>query len=416
MSVPSTPPVGRQAAVVFVFITVLLDMLALGVVLPVLPKLIESFVGGNTSRAAHIVGVFGTTWALMQFLFSPVVGALSDRFGRRPVILLSNLGLGANYLLMAVAPSLGWLFLGRVLSGITSASISTANAYISDITPPAERAARFGMMGAAFGIGFVIGPGLGGILGGLDLRYPFWAAGLLSLGNFVYGWFVLPESLPKEQRRRFTLATANPVGSLQLLGATPDLRRLTAMSFLFSLAQYALNSVFVLYAGYRYGWTTTQVGFAIMLVGVCSGIVQAGLLKHLRKRYDEKQLLVAGSLCGVLGFVMLGASSAGWGFLLAVPLNSLWGLAGPSGLALITQRTAGDTHGRVQGGLASLSGIAGLVGPLTFTSVFGFCIAADTRLNLPGAPFLLAAGIVAAGLALALPVLRGRDDAPAGAN
>jgi len=406
MSSPSASPAGRQAAVIFVFVTVLLDMLALGVVLPVLPKLIESFVDGDTSRAAHIVGIFGTTWALMQFLFSPVVGGLSDRFGRRPVILLSNLGLGANYLVMAMAPSLGWLFLGRVLSGITSASISTANAYIADITPPAERAAKFGMMGAAFGIGFVIGPGLGGILGGFDLRYPFWAAGLLSLGNFIYGWFVLPESLPKEQRRRFTLATANPLGSLQLLGATPDLRRLTAMSFLFSLAQYALNSVFVLYASYRYGWTTTQVGFAIMLVGVCSGVVQAGLLKHLRKRFDEKQLLLAGTLCGVLGFVMLGASSAGWGFLLAVPLNSLWGLAGPSGLALITQRTAGDTHGRVQGGLASLSGIAGLVGPLTFTSVFGFCIAADTPLKLPGAPFLLAACIVAVGLALALPVLR----------
>jgi DHA1 family tetracycline resistance protein-like MFS transporter len=265
MSLPSAPPAGRQAAVIFVFITVLLDMLALGIVLPVLPKLIESFVDGDTSRAAHIVGIFGTTWALMQFLFSPVLGALSDRFGRRPVILLSNLGLAGNYLLMALAPSLGWLFLGRVLSGITSASISTSNAYIADITPPAERAAKFGMMGAAFGAGFVIGPGLGGILGGFDLRFPFWVAGLLSLGNFIYGWFVLPESLPKENRRGFTLATANPVGSLQLLGATKDLRRLSAMSFLFSLAQYALNSVFVLYAGYRYGWTTTQVGFALML-------------------------------------------------------------------------------------------------------------------------------------------------------
>lgn len=410
MSALPQPPAPRQAAVLFVFITVMLDMLALGIVLPVLPKLIESFVDGDTSRAAHIVGIFGTTWALMQFLFSPILGALSDRFGRRPVILLSNAGLAGNYLLMALAPSLGWLFLGRVLSGITAASVSTANAYIADITPPAERAAKFGLMGAAFGVGFVLGPGLGGVLGGLDLRFPFWAAGLLSLANFVYGWFVLPESLPANRRSRFTLATANPLGSLRLLGATPDLRRLAAMSFLFSLAQFALNSVFVLYAGYRYGWTTTQVGFALMLVGVCSGVVQAGLMPHLRKRYEERQLLITGTVCGVLGFVLLGLSSAGWGFLLAVPLNSLWGLAGPAGLALITQRTAGDTHGRVQGGLASLAGIAGLAGPLTFTSVFGFCIAKGTPLQLPGAPFLLAAVIVGVGLALAMPVLRQRHN------
>ncbi|MFM7066290.1 MAG: TCR/Tet family MFS transporter [Gammaproteobacteria bacterium] len=402
-------PAPRPAAFVFVFITVLLDMLALGMVLPVLPKLIESFVGGDTARAAHFVGIFGTTWALMQFLFSPVLGALSDRFGRRPVILLSNAGLGLNYLLQAVVPSLGWLFAGRVLSGITAASVSTANAYVSDITPPAERAARFGLLGAAFGAGFVIGPGLGGLLGAVDLRFPFWAAGVLSLANFVYGWFVLPESLPRDRRTPFSLHNASPWGSLRLLGATADLRRLTAMSFLFNLAQYALNSVFVLYAGYRYHWGPWEVGVALMVVGASSALVQGGLMRPLRRHLDDRQLLAVGISCGVIGFLALGLAPSGAWFLVAVPLNALWGLAGPAGLALITQRTGGDQHGRVQGGLSSLAGIAGLAGPVLFTSVFGFAITRGAPLHLPGAPFLLAALLVIGGLLTIRPLLRRTD-------
>ena len=407
MSSPPSP--ARPAAFAFVFVTVLLDMLALGLVLPVLPKLVESFVDGDTARAAHYVGLFGTTWALMQFLFSPVLGALSDRYGRRPVILVSNAGLGLNYLLQALAPSLGWLFLGRVLSGITSASVSTANAYVSDITPPAERAARFGLLGAAFGAGFVIGPGLGGLLGAIDLRFPFWAAGILSLANFAYGWIVLPESLPPEKRHPFSLKSVHPLGSLKFLGATPELRRLTTMSFLFNLAQYSLNSVFVLYAGYRYGWGPGKVGVALMVVGVSSAVVQGGLMRPLRKRFDERQLLLAGIGCGITGFAALALAPTGTWFLLAVPLNALWGLAGPAALALITQRTVGDQHGRVQGGLSSLSGIAGLIGPVLFTSAFGLAIARDTPLHLPGAPFLLGALLVAGGLVTVWPLLRRVD-------
>jgi len=404
-STAAVPPPPQAAAMRFIMMVVLIDMLAVGIIVPVLPMMVGRFTTDPAEQSAWY-GVVTLSYALAQFVGAPLLGALSDRFGRRPVLLLGFFGLAINFFTTALATSIAMLVASRVIGGVMQANAAVANAYVADITPAEQRARRFGLIGAMFGIGFILGPVLGGLLGGIDLRLPFFVAGGLALLNLAYGWFVLPESLPREQRRRFTLANANPLGSLRLLGATPELRRLSAMSFLFSLAQYALNSVFVLYAGYRYGWSTTEVGFALMLVGVCSGIVQAGLLKHLRKRYDERQLLVAGTLCGVLGFVMLGASSAGWGFLLAVPLNSLWGLAGPSGLALITQRTAGDMHGRVQGGLASLSGIAGLVGPLAFTSVFGFCIAADTPLQLPGAPFLLAAGIVAAGLVLALPVLR----------
>jgi DHA1 family tetracycline resistance protein-like MFS transporter len=240
-------------AFAFIFVTVALDMLALGVMIPVLPKLVIEFLGGDNARAATIYGVFGTVWALMQFVFSPVVGALSDRFGRRPVILLSNLGLGLDYILMAMAPTLGWLFVGRVISGITSSSIATAGAYIADVTPPEGRAKRVGMIGAAFGFGFILGPAVGGVLGSIDLRLPFWVAGGLSLANAAYGLLVLPESLPPERRAPFVWRRANPVGAVALLRTQTLLAGLAGAAFLSRVAHDSLPSTFVLYATYRYG-------------------------------------------------------------------------------------------------------------------------------------------------------------------
>ena len=257
-----TAPGPRRAAFAFVFVTVLLDMFAIGIIIPVLPKLVEDFMGGDTARAAIVYGVFGTAWALMQFLFSPMLGSLSDRFGRRPIILLSNFGLGLDYILMALAPSLRWLFVGRVISGITAASISTAGAYIADVTPPEERAAKFGLLGAAFGAGFVIGPALGGLLGGISPRLPFWVAAGLSLANGMYGLFVLPESLKREQRTPFSWRKANPVGALKLLRSHHELWGLTCVVFLSNLAHAALPSVAVLYMSYRYNWDTNMVGAA----------------------------------------------------------------------------------------------------------------------------------------------------------
>jgi DHA1 family tetracycline resistance protein-like MFS transporter len=212
-----------RAAFAFIFVTVALDMLALGIMAPVLPKLVIQMEGGDVARAASITGVFGFAWAAMQFLFSPLLGAVSDRFGRRPVVLLSNLGLGLDYVVMALAPTLSWLFVGRIVSGITAASFSTAGAYIADVSPPEKRAAQFGMLGAAFGLGFIIGPAAGGLLGGVDLRLPFWVAAALSLANACYGFFILPESLPRERRARLELAKANPLGSLRLLRSRPAL-------------------------------------------------------------------------------------------------------------------------------------------------------------------------------------------------
>src|SRR6516164_7512727 len=265
-AIEATMPSG--AAVAFIFVTILLDMMALGVVIPVLPKLIESFVNNDTATAARIFGLFGTAWALMQFLFSPIIGGLSDRFGRRPVVLLSNFGLSADYILMALAPSLSWLLLGRLISGITSASISTSFAYIADMTPPEKRAAYFGKIGVAFGAGFILGPALGGLLGGMSPGLPFWVAAGLSLANALYGLFILPESLPPERRAPFHWKSANPVGMLKLLSSKRILAGLQTANFFSQLAHVVLPSTFVLYATSRYDWDVRMVGITLAIVGL----------------------------------------------------------------------------------------------------------------------------------------------------
>ena len=279
----------RRAAFVFVFVTVVLDMLAIGIIIPVLPKLVVDFVGGDAAEGARVYGLFGTAWALMQFAFSPIQGALSDRFGRRPIILISNVGLGLDYVVMALAPSLYWLFLGRVTSGITAASISTSYAYVADVTPPGERAARFGLLGAGFGIGFVLGPALGGLTGAIDPRLPFWIAAGLSLVNALYGFFVLPESLPPERRAPFAWRRANPVGALALLRSQAPLTGLASVNFLGNLAHAALPSVGVLYMMYRYGWTERTVGLTMAGVGVAAIVVQGGVIGPAVKQFAVRR-------------------------------------------------------------------------------------------------------------------------------
>ena len=279
---PASPPEGeRRAAATFIFLTVVLDMLAMGMIAPVLPRLIAGFLHGDVSRAATMLGLFGTVFAGMQFFFSPVLGSLSDRFGRRPVVLLSNFGLGLDYLLMAWAPALSWLFVGRVISGLTASSVPTAMAYMTDVTPAEKRAGAFGMLGAAFGMGFVLGPALGGLLGGVNPRLPFWVSGGLSLLNGLYGLFVLPESLPKEHRTPFSWRRANPVGSLGLIGRNKVLVGLAALLVLGYLSQQSLMNVYVLYADFRFHWTDRTVGLSLAFVGLMSGLYGALLVKRV---------------------------------------------------------------------------------------------------------------------------------------
>lgn len=396
----------RRSTVAFIFITVTLDMLALGVIIPVLPKLVLEFTGGSTEQGAKIYGVFGTIWALMHFIFSPILGALSDRFGRRPVILTSNFGLGLDYVLMAMAPTLGLLFVGRAISGITASSIPAATAYIADVTAPEKRAAAFGILGAAFGIGFVLGPALGGILGGVDARLPFWVAAGLSFANAMYGIFVLPESLPKERRSPFEWKKANPVGALKLLRSHPRLPLLAMIRFMSNLAHVVLPSTFVLYTTYRYGWDEETTGLTLAAVGICSALVQAGLVGWFVKRMGEQKTLLIGLFCGILGFAIYGIAPSTPIFWLGIPLSALWGLAGPSVQSMMSKKVGPNEQGQLQGANSSLMGIAELIGPGVFTLTFAFFIQSDSKWHLPGASFLLAALFLAVSGILASRVRR----------
>ncbi len=389
----ASPPhaTASRAAVVFIFFTAVLDMLALGMIVPVLPKLVVTLEGGDTAHAARIFGLFGTAWALMQFFFSPVLGALSDRFGRRPVILLSNLGLGVDYVFMALAPTLRWLFVGRVISGITAASTATAGAYIADVTPPERRAAGFGMLGAAFGIGFVIGPAVGGFLGTIDPRLPFWVAGGLSLLNALYGLIVLPESLPPARRAPFSWRRANPIGALGLLRSNRKLLGLAMVNFLRNLAHVVLPSTSVLYVSHRYGWDGRMVGLNLAAIGVCSLVVQGGFVQPVVTRFGERGTLVVGMLCGVAGFAVSGLATTGALFWGSVPLLALWGLSGPPLQGLMTRRVGPSEQGQLQGANSSLQGIAQLIGPGIFTVAFANGIDPHHSWDVPGAAFLLGA-------------------------
>jgi MFS transporter, DHA1 family, tetracycline resistance protein len=400
----ATPP--SRAAFGFIFITVLLDMLALGIIIPVLPRLVVDFLAGDASRSAAILGIFGTAWALMQFLFSPTIGALSDRFGRRPVILMSNVGLGLDYILMALAPSLWWLFVGRVISGITAASISAGYAYVADVTPPEQRAARFGMLGVAFGAGFVLGPAIGGLTGAIDPRLPFWIAAGLSLANALYGWLILPESLPVGSRMAFSWQRANPLGALRMLRRHRELLGLAGINFLDAVAHAVLPNMGVLYMIYRYGWDERTVGFVMAGVGISAMVVQGGLIGPAVKRFGERKALLAGLVFGAAGFLVHGLAPTGPIFLLGVPLIALWGLANASSLGLMSRRVGADEQGQLQGANQSLQGIANMIGPFLFTLSFAWAIRPELGFNLPGTPFVLAGVLVIFALAIGWRVTR----------
>ena len=402
-----------SAAFIFVFITVALDMMAVGITAPVLPKLIIDFQQGDVAAAAGYVGLFATLWAAMQFVFAPMIGALSDRFGRRPVILLSSLGLGLDYILMAVAPSLAWLFVGRVVSGITSASYSTAGAYIADVTPPQDRAGKFGMLGAAFGLGFILGPAVGGLLGGIDLRLPFWVAAGLSLANTAYGYFILPESLPPQRRKPFSLRSANILGAVRLLRSHPQLLGFAGALLFMGLAHESLPNTFVLYADQRYGWSASQVGLVLAAIGVASVVVSMLLVKPLVRRLGERHAAMLGLICGIGGFLCFGLASSGSVFLVGIALLALLGIANPAFQSLMSQRISAMDQGQLQGALGSIRAITGMVGPLIFTGVFAAVVQRGDERAL-GAAFVLAALLLVAALLIGARVLPHRAIKPPG--
>ena len=338
-------PRASNASLTFIFITVAIDMIAFGIMAPVFPKLVIDFVAGDNARAAWVFGVFATSFSLMQFVFSPILGVLSDRVGRKPVIVLSTLGLGLDYIVMALAPNLAWLFAGRIVSGITSSNQTTAGAYIADVVHTEKRAAAFGMLGAAFGLGFILGPAIGGVLGNVSPRLPFWFAAGLSLLNALYGALILPESLPRERRKPFAWSRANPVAALRLLRSHRELFGLATVTFLSTLAGVVMPAVWVLYVDYRYAWDERTIGFSLAAVGICSTVIQALLVKPIVARLGERNAVVFGFVCAALGLTIFGLAPASSIFFLGIPVMMFWGVASGAAQSLMTRRVAETSKG-----------------------------------------------------------------------
>jgi MFS transporter, DHA1 family, tetracycline resistance protein len=396
----------RKAATYFVLITVFIDVFSFGLIIPVLPHLIAGFYGGDQGKAATVSGWLSAGYWTLQFLFSPLIGALSDRFGRRPILLASNLAIGFDFIMMALATAMPLLYVGRMLNGLVSANFSTASAYISDVTAPEKRVQAFGLMGAAFGMGFVVGPALGGVIGHYDPRAPFWLAACLSFANFCYGYFVLPESLKPELRVPVNLAKANPFGALKWLAEKPALFGLVSISFLSSFAHVVYPSTFVMYADYRFGWGAIAVGLTLGAVGVFAAIVQGGLIKKLLPRLGERRMVLTGLACGATGFVGYGLAPSGPWFWACIPIMAFWGLAGPAVMSLSTRMIGPSEQGRLQGATNCLSSLANIAGPVIFTQLFnGFIHTGKDSgrfgYEIPGAGFFLAASLLLAAFFLA---------------
>lgn len=392
MTAPASPR--RTAAIIFILITALLDVMSMGIVIPVLPQLIETL-SGSDAAAGMWNGLFVALWAGMQFICSPLIGSLSDRFGRRPVILISVAGLALDYVLMALAPNLWWLALGRILAGVTSSSFTSTFAYMADITPPEGRAKGYGLIGAAFSAGFVAGPLIGGLLGEISHRAPFWAAAALSALAFLYGLIVLPESLAAEKRMAFSWRRANPFGALKLLQSHPELSSLAIGNFLLYFAHHIFSAIFVLYAGDRYGWSAWQVGSLLALVGLLDMGVQGLLVGPVVKRLGDRTTMVVGLCFGAIGIASMGLAATATLFIAAIFPNALWGLAMPTIQSLMTRHVSESEQGQLQGANNSVGAIAGVISPLFFGAIYSLSVGPRPTLPYIGTAFLIAAAILA---------------------
>jgi DHA1 family tetracycline resistance protein-like MFS transporter len=396
----------KNPALAFIFITLMLDVLGFGLLIPVAPKLVESLLhtgaGGTEAEAAPVVGLLQATFYTMSFLFAPALGALSDRIGRRPVILISLFGSGLDYLAMALAPTLGWLFATRVINGLTGASFTAASAYIADVTPPERRAIGFGLIGAAFGLGFVIGPLVGGALGAIDIRLPFYTAAAMTLVNWLYGCLILPESLPAGGRAPLRLARMNPVGAYAALAGRPLVIGLAAALFLLNMAQFALHATWVLYTSNRHGWTPLENGLSLAAVGIGAAVVQGGLARRFIPALGERAALLLGLAIGVLAYIAYGAATEGWMLFVIIALASLGAISQPAGQALISRAVRADEQGAVMGAIASLQSAAGIIGPIIGGGVLAAFIAdppplPDAPIDLRGMSFFVSAALATLG-------------------
>lgn len=398
----------KSAAIGFIFITILIDVLGIGIIVPVMPTLIRSFTGGDLSTASRYSGMLMASYAIMQFIFSPILGGLSDKWGRRPVILASLFGFSVDYLVLANAPSIFWLFLGRIFAGITGASFTTAQAYIADISKPEERAKNFGMVGAAFGLGFIVGPAIGGMLGHYGIRFPFYAAAVLTFVNAMYGYFVLPESLKPENRRAFDWRRANPWGSLKNLTKFPLIAGLVGSFFCLQLAGQAHPSTWSYFTMKVFNWTPAEVGYSLAFVGLIVAIVQGGLSRVITPKLGEKNAVNIGLLLYGIGFILFAFASKSWMMYAFMIPFGLGGLAGPSLQSLITQQVGANEQGELQGGLTSLQSITTIFGPLFASNLFAYFTSTDAPMQFPGAAFLMAGFLVFIGWAIAVKSIKSK--------
>tara|TARA_B100000780_G_scaffold276196_1_gene244337 strand:+ start:1986 stop:3209 length:1224 start_codon:yes stop_codon:yes gene_type:complete len=392
----------RNAAVGFIFVTLLLDVIGLGIIIPVIPTLIQELTGGDVSEASRYAGWLISSYALVQFLCAPIVGGLSDRYGRRPILLLSLLGFGLDYLVLAVAPSIGWLFLARIIAGFFGASFTTGAAYIADISTPEKRSQNFGLIGAAFGLGFIIGPVTGGILGEIGPRVPFYAAACVSFLNLVYGYFILPESLKKENRRPFQWSRANPLGALSSLRRYPSVASLIgALTFIY-LASHSTQVTWTYFSMEKFNWSESMVGYSLGLVGLMSALVQGLLIRLIIPKLGEYRTMIIGFIMSMIGCLLFSIASEGWMLLTFIIPYSLGGVAGPAIQGILSNQIPSNEQGQLQGALTSMMAATGIIGPLIMTSIFAYFTADNTPFYFPGAPFVAGAFLVAIGLLLVL--------------
>ncbi|WP_442587144.1 TCR/Tet family MFS transporter [Pedobacter sp. AW31-3R] len=388
----------KKSAIGFIFITLLIDFTGFGIIIPVFPKLIEELTGGGLSLAAVYGGWLTLSYSIMQFISAPVLGGLSDRFGRRPVLLGSLFGLGIDYIFLAFAPSIFWLFVGRILAGITGASFTTAQAYIADVSTPEKRAQNFGLVGAAFGIGFIIGPVIGGVFSQYGLRVPFIISAVLALINWLYGYFILPESLAKENRRKFEWKRANPAGALLQIKKYPAITGLLATLLLLYIAGHAVQSAWTYYTMEKFSWNEAWVGYSLGFVGVVVGIVQGGLIRVIIPKIGQVKAVYLGLILYIIGFILFAFATKSWMMFAIILPYCLAGIFGPAMQGIISNQVEANAQGEIQGVMAGLMSAASIVGPLMMTNLFAWFSVKNSGMYFPGAPFILAALLTLAGL------------------
>jgi DHA1 family tetracycline resistance protein-like MFS transporter len=379
----------NSKAIFFILVTVLIDVIGIGIIIPIMPSLYQELTGGTVSEASQYSAYLVFIYALMQFIFSPIIGGLSDQYGRRPVLLMSLFGFGLDFIFLALAPSIGWLFVGRIISGIAGASFTTANAYIADITEPEKRAQSFGMIGAAFGLGFIIGPSLGGILGEYGTRIPFWVSAGLAILNWLYGYFILPESLLPENRRKFDIKRANPIGSLLNLKKYPYVLALVLSLFLVNVSNFATQGTWSFYGIEKFSWSKLEVGLSLGFVGLMVAIVQGGLIRVIIPKIGQERSLFLGLAINALGLAAFAFASSSWMMYAIMIPFAIGGLAGPAFQGIISNQVGKNEQGELQGGLTSLMSIAAIIGQPLMLGLFRIFTKENAPIYFPGAPFLM---------------------------